>query len=125
MGRRFTFGGDAGKDQRVYYINTKELFGNKYGTATPVPFRVVDQDIGFRTQISIRCFGEYSYRICDPILFYKNVCSNITDEFKRDRLDSMLKSELMTALQPAFGKMSAWASAIRSCLCIPWTLPMH
>lgn len=107
MGRRFTFGGDAGKDQRVYYINTKELFGNKYGTATPVPFRVVDQDIGFRTQISIRCFGEYSYRICDPILFYKNVCSNITDEFKRDRLDSMLKSELMTALQPAFGKMSA------------------
>ena len=58
-------------------------------------------------QISIRCFGEYSYRICDPILFYKNVCSNITDEFKRDRLDSMLKSELMTALQPAFGKMSA------------------
>ena len=107
MGRRFTFGGDVGKDQRVYYINTKELFGNKYGTPTPVPFRVVDEDIGFRTQISIRCFGEYSYRICDPILFYKNVCSNITDEFKRDRLDSMLKSELMTALQPAFGKMSA------------------
>ena len=54
MGRRFTFGGDAGKDQRVYYINTKELFGNKYGTAAT--FRVVDQDIGFRTQISIRCF---------------------------------------------------------------------
>ena len=107
MGRRFTFGGDVGKVQRVYYINTKELFGNKYGTPTPVPFRVVDEDIGFRTQISIRCFGEYSYRICDPILFYKNVCSNITDEFKRDRLDSMLKSELMTALQPAFGKMSA------------------
>lgn len=107
MGRRFTFGGDVAKDQRVYYINTKELFGNKYGTPTPVPFRVVDEDIGFRTQISIRCFGEYSYRICDPILFYKNVCSNITDEFKRDRLDSMLKSELMTALQPAFGKMSA------------------
>ncbi|MDY3781683.1 MAG: SPFH domain-containing protein [Candidatus Faecousia sp.] len=107
MGRRFTFGGDVAKDQRVYYINTKELFGNKYGTPTPVPFRVVDEDIGFRTQISIRCFGEYSYRICDPILFYKNVCSNITDEFVRDRLDSMLKSELMTALQPAFGKMSA------------------
>ena len=107
FGRRFTFGGDTGKVQRVYYINTKELYGNKYGTPTPVPFRVVDQDIGFRTTVSVRCFGEYSYRICDPILFYKNVCGNITDEFRRDRLDSMLKSELMTSLQPAFGKMSA------------------
>lgn len=107
MGRRFTFGGDTGKDQRVYYINTKELYGNKYGTPTPVPFRVVDEDIGFRTTISLRCFGEYSYRVCDPILFYKNVCGNFADSFTRDRLDSMLKSELMTALQPAFGKMSA------------------
>jgi len=107
MGRRFAFGGDTGKDQRVYYINTKELYGNKYGTPTPVPFRVVDEDIGFRTTISIRCFGEYSYHVCDPILFYKNVCGNFADSFTRDRLDSTLKSELMTALQPAFGKMSA------------------
>ncbi len=106
IGRRFTFGGDTGKDQRVYYINTKELYGNKYGTPTPVPFRVVDEDIGFRTTVSIRCFGEYSYRVCDPILFYKNVCGNITEAYTRDRLDSMLKSELMTALQPAFGKIS-------------------
>ena len=106
MGRRFTFGGDTGKDQRVYYINTKELFGNKYGTPTPVPFRVVDEDIGFRTTVSIRCFGEYSYRVCDPILFYKNVCGNVDGQFGRDRLDSMLRSELMTALQPAFGKIS-------------------
>ena len=106
MGRRFTFGGDTAKDQRVYSINTKELFGNKYGTPTPVPFRVVDEDIGFRTTVSIRCFGEYSYRVCDPILFYKNVCGNVDGQFGRDRLDSMLRSELMTALQPAFGKIS-------------------
>ena len=106
FGRRFTFGGDPAKDQRVYYINTKELFGNKYGTPTPVPFRVVDPDIGFRTTISIRCFGEYSYHICDPVLFYKNVCGNFGGTFTRDRLDSQLKTELMTALQPAFGKIS-------------------
>ena len=106
FGHRFTFGGDPAKDQRVYYINTKELFGNKYGTPTPVPFRVVDPDIGFRTTISIRCFGEYSYHICDPVLFYKNVCGNFGGTFTRDRLDSQLKTELMTALQPAFGKIS-------------------
>ena len=107
FGRRFTFGGEPAKTQQVFYINTKELFGNKYGTATPVPFRVVDPDIGFRTNVGIRCFGEYSYRICDPVLFYKNVCANFTGEFSRDLLDSTLKSELMTALQPAFGKISA------------------
>lgn len=106
MGKRFTFGGEAPKDQRVYYFNTKELIGNKYGTPSPVPFRVVDQRAGIDIDIAIRCFGEYSYRICDPILFYTNVCGNVSDGYTRDRLDSQLKTELLTALQPAFAKIS-------------------
>ena len=106
FGRRFTFGGDVGRDQRVYYFNTKELMGNKYGTPSPVPFRVVDNNIGLDTDISIRCFGEYSYRICDPVLFYKNICGNATEKFTRESLDSQLKSELLTALGPAFAKIS-------------------
>ena len=106
MGRRFTFGGDAARDQRVYYFNTKELTGNKYGTPSPVPFKVVDMDIGYKTNVNIRCFGEYSYHICDPILFYRNVCGNITGDFTRDRLDGQLKTELLTALQPALGRIS-------------------
>ena len=106
IGKRFTFGGEPPKDQRVYYFNTKELIGNKYGTPSPVPFRVVDQRAGIDIDIAIRCFGEYSYRICDPILFYTNVCGNVTDGFTRDRLDSQLKTELLTALQPAFAKIS-------------------
>ena len=105
--KRFTLGGDTGKDQRIYFFNTKEVIGNKYGTANPVPFRVVDQNIGLDMDIGIRCFGEYSYRLSDPMLFYKNVCGNISGDYTRDRIDSQLKAELLTALQPAFAKISA------------------
>ena len=106
IGKRFTFGGEAPKDQRVYYINTKEIMGNKYGTPSPVPFRVVDQNIGLDVDISIRCFGEYSYRITNPILFYTNVCGNVTADYDRSQIDGQLKSELLTALQPCFARIS-------------------
>ena len=107
LGKRFTFGGEPPKDQRIYYFNTKELMGNKYGTPSPVPFRVVDNNIGLDTDISIRCFGEFSYRICDPMLFYKNVCGNVTGNYTRDNLDGQMRTELLTALGPAFAKISA------------------
>ena len=106
IGKRFTFGGEAPKDQRIYYFNTKELVGNKYGTPNPVPFRVVDQRAGIDIDIGIRCFGEYSYRIVNPILFYTNVCGNVENAYTRDALDGQLKTELMTALQPAFARIS-------------------
>lgn len=106
IGKRFTFGGDAAKDQRIYFFNTKEIMGNKYGTASPVPFRVVDSNIGLDVDISLRCNGEYSYKITDPLLFYTNVCGNITGDYTRDKIDSQLKTELLTALQPAFAKIS-------------------
>ena len=105
IGKRFTFGGEAPKDQRVYYFNTKELTGNKYGTPSPVPFRVVDQRAGIDIDIGIRCFGEYSIRLKNPLLFYTNVCGNVSEAYTRDRLDSQLKTELLTALQPAFAKI--------------------
>lgn len=106
IGKRFTFGGDTAKDQRVYYFNTKEIMGNKYGTASPVPFRVVDESIGLDMDISLRCNGEYSYKITDPLLFYANVCGNVIDDYRRDEIDSQLKTELLTALQPAFARIS-------------------
>lgn len=103
---RFQFGGGAGKDQRIYYFNIKEIPGNKYGTPSPVPFRVVDRNIGLDVDISIRCNGEYSYRIVNPMQFYSNICGNVENVYTRDRIDSMLKSELLTALQPAFARIS-------------------
>ena len=107
IGKRFTFGGEAPKDQRIYYFNTKELIGNKYGTPSPVPFRVVDQRAGIDIDISVRCFGEYSYKIVNPLLFYTNVCGNVSAEYNRMEIDGQLKSELLTALQPAFAHISA------------------
>ncbi len=106
VGERFAFGGQAPKDQRVYYINTKEIVGNKYGTPNPVPFRVVDQNIGLDVDIAIRCFGEYSYKIVNPVLFYKNVMGNAEEAYTREQIDAQLKTELLTALQPAFARIS-------------------
>lgn len=107
IGKRFTFGGEAPKDQRIYYFNTKEIMGNKYGTAKPIAFRVVDEGAAIDMEIPIRCFGEYSYRIVNPLLFYTNICSNVTDEYRRSELDGALRTDLMTALQTAFAKISA------------------
>lgn len=105
--RRFSFGADTARDQRIYFFNLKELVDNKYGTPVPIPFRVVDRNIGLDMDVAIRCNGTYSYRISDPILFYKNVCGNIVQEYTRSELDSQLKSEFLTALQPAFAQISA------------------
>ena len=102
FGRRFTFGGDVGRDQRVYYFNTKEIMGNKYGTPAPVSFRVVDQNIGLDFEAGLRCYGEYTYRITDPILFYKTLAGNVSGSYTRDMLDS----QFLTCLQPAFAKIS-------------------
>ena len=103
---RFTYGGDTGKDQRIYYFNTKELVDNKFGTPNPIPFRVVDSRIGLDVDVSLRCNGVYSYRIADPILFYTNVCGNVTNQYDRSELDGQLKTEFISALQPAFAKLS-------------------
>ncbi|MCI8287702.1 MAG: SPFH domain-containing protein [Lachnospiraceae bacterium] len=106
VGKRFAFGGSAGKDQRVYFFNTKEIMNNLYGTATPVPFRYIDDNIGLDMDVSIRCNGSYSFRITDPLLFYQNVCGNVTDSYNRSQLQNQMKAELMTAMQPALGRIS-------------------
>ena len=104
---RFTYGGDVNKSQRVYYVNTKEIMGNMYGTSTPIPFRVViDKNSGVDADIAVRCNGEYSFRIVNPLLFYQNVAGNRASRFDKDELISLMKSEMLDALNPAFAKIS-------------------
>ncbi|MCQ2480985.1 MAG: SPFH domain-containing protein [Clostridia bacterium] len=107
IGRRIAFGGETAKDQRVYYFNTKELIDNKFGTQNPIQFKTHDVDTGLSLNVGIRCNGVYSYRIADPILFYSNVCANVSNEYRRSELDPQLKSEFLNGLQPAFAKISA------------------
>ena len=107
MGKRFTFGGEPPKDQRVYFFNTKEILGNKYGTPAPISITaLVDRAVSRTLTIGIRCFGEYSFRICDPMLFYKNVCSNVEADYTRMEMESQMRTELLTALSPAFGQIA-------------------
>lgn len=106
IGKRFTYGGDTGRDQRIYYFNKKEITDNKFGTQNPIPFRVVDRNIGLDVDISVRCNGIFSYKISDPILFYTNVCGNFDGIYTRENIDKQLKSEFLNALQPAFAKIS-------------------
>ncbi len=107
IGKRFAFGGEPPKDQRVYYINTKEIYGNKYGTASPIIFKITDREANIYMDMPIRCFGEYSYKITNPLLFYTNVCANFTEDYTRDKIDGQMKSELLTHLGPAFARISA------------------
>lgn len=106
IGKRFAFGGNAAKDQRVYFFNIKEIMNNLYGTATPIPFRYIDDNIGLDMDVSIRCNGSYSFKITDPLLFYQNVCGNVADTYNRSEIMNQMKAELMTAMQPALGKIS-------------------
>ena len=106
VGKRFTYGGDTGKDQRVYYFNTKEIMGNKFGTANPIMFDVVNKQIGFRRTVQVRCNGMYTYFISDPLLFYTKVCGNVEQDYTREEIDAQLKTEFISALQPALGALS-------------------
>ena len=106
IGKRFTYGGDTGKDQRVYYFNTKEIMGNKFGTPSPIIFEVMNKRIGFSRTVNVRCNGVYSYIITNPLLFYTKVCGNVEQDFTRDKIDEQMKTEFISALQPAFGALA-------------------
>lgn len=106
IGKRFTYGGDAGKDQRIYYFNTKEIMDNKFGTPSPIIFEVTNKSIGFSRTVNVRCNGVYSYTITNPLVFYTNVCGNVKNAFTRDEIDGQMKTEFISALQPAFGALA-------------------
>jgi membrane protease subunit (stomatin/prohibitin family) len=73
---RFRMGGEIPKQQRVYFVNMLELRDQNFGTASPVPY----PDPEYRN-IYIRLNGTFSYRIQDPVTFFKNCAGNVKGEF--------------------------------------------
>ena len=106
IGKRFTYGGDTGKDQRVYYFNTKEILDNKFGTPQPISFRVVDSRINFDVDVSLRCNGTYTFRVIDPLKLYTAVAGNVASSYSKDELKDTMKTEFISALGPALAKLS-------------------
>ncbi|MBQ8858275.1 MAG: SPFH domain-containing protein [Clostridia bacterium] len=103
IGYRFTFGGDAGAEQRVYYVNVKEIIGNKFGTTTPMAY----DDPYYKTALYIRYFGQYSFKIVDPVHFFAAIAGNVTDTYTREDLVSTCTDEFMTALDTALAMCAA------------------
>lgn len=107
IGKRFTFGGSTGKDQRVYFINIKPIENNLFGTYTPIPFRFVDKNVGVDIDLHVRCRGRFSYTIDNPIVFYTRIAANVQDCFTSDQLLDQLRAEFVTYLQAAFAPISS------------------
>lgn len=101
MSSRFAFGGQAANDQRAYFVNTKEIVGNKFGFGS-VPFR----DREFDMTILLQGFGVYSFKIVDPIVFYTNVCGNVSEKYVRSSIDPQLKAEIQNAILPVLGDLA-------------------
>ena len=104
LGRRISFGGDVAKDQRVYFVNIKQISGNKYGTAQPIPFRLYYPNLNIDRPVQLRCNGEYVFKITDPILFYKEEAGNVVSEYeKTDLVQNTLRPEFLNALRSVLG----------------------
>ena len=102
IGKRFLAGGAPTDEQKVYYINTKEIIGNKIGFGN-IPFR----DSEFMFTMKVQGFGQYSFKITNPLLFYKNLVGNAAELYTKEELASQMKAEVIAAMQPALGKIAA------------------
>ena len=120
IGRRITYGGQPAHDQRVYYVNTKVMMGNKFGS--PQPKKITDEKYG---TLEVTFFGEYAVRVIDPaILVAEVIGTNPKDTITYDEVvGSQLKakfvekvtvaiSNVMRNKKVSFGDMGLYGSDI-------------
>lgn len=87
LGSRITYGGQAARDQRVYYVNLLNITGNKFGSVNPET--ILDPTYG---SVEITFFGEYSFKVTDPVVLVGNMLgANSKDVVTVDDIISQLK----------------------------------
>ena len=69
-------------------------------------FEVANKRLNMYRSVQVRCNGIYSYRITDPLLFYAKLAGNVTDIYTREEIDNQLRTEFISALQPAFAMLT-------------------
>ena len=106
FGRRFTFGGEKPVQQRVYFVNTKDIVGLKFGTPSPIPFRILDNNVGLDMDTTLKCNGNYSMRVSDPTQLYVSLAGNVKDEYTIEDIQDQFRATFIAALQPALGKLT-------------------
>ncbi len=89
---------------RVYYVNTKECFGNRFETPSPVFIRVRDDHMDADFDLSVSFAGMYSYRVEDPAALYHAI-GNVAERFERRDLKPQLDAEILSALGTAVGEL--------------------
>lgn len=99
---RFKFGGTPSQKQYVYYINTAEIKGIKFGTRNPVQYF----DNFYNAELFLRAHGSYSIKITDPIKFFTEFSPKGTGRIEIRNLSEQLFNEFMDALQSAINQMS-------------------
>jgi len=105
MWQRFTFGGATAKKQAVYFINLKEIIDNRFGTPSPIPFQdwahpIQNQMTGTQTpmRVQIKCFGKYTFKICDPALFMQEI-GGTASIYRKDQLVEQMRAEVLATFQ--------------------------
>ena len=111
MWQRFTYGGEAAREQAVYFFNTKEIMDNKFGTQGPVPFQdwshaIPNQMTGTLTpmRLKIMCHGKYTFRISNPAVFMNEIAGT-ADIYKKDKLIEQMRSEVISSFQNVLNEL--------------------
>ena len=111
MWTRFTYNGAVNKDQAVFFINTKEIIDNKFGTPAPVPYQdwshpIPNQMTGETTplRVSVKCFGKYTFKIADPAVFMREIAGT-ADVYTKEDLCEQMRSEVQSTFQNVLNEL--------------------
>ena len=99
---RIKYGGQTPLKQQVFFINLQEIKGIKYGTTNPINYF----DTFYNAELFLRCHGNYSIKITDPVLFYSEVIPKNESRVEFTDISSQYQSEFMTALSSSINQMS-------------------